>query len=557
MQMVVMPLYPALAQPVPVIDTVANGFLATQVGTLLAMNQQLLTLNNAQSETNKKLDQILAAIKYTPPSNTDSGTGFPTTDNVLIEFASTLYAAYTSESYAYNVLREASAAKRNGTFSGGPRRGGGQPEKILGGPRRGGTTGKEPTFTYDPNDPDGYNPSTEPTFTYDPADPDGYGSITIGSGEGQWNPDGYYDADQGRPDRKPADPLGDFANFTDQVVKWTGNLVTTYDNLNKLSNCRNPVNCLSKGFNTVTGILKTFNIKISPEFQKTLGYIGAGLSVISLVVDLFSGGFDVGKLLEFINGMQQNILFASLAKGGLVMDNDDESKTLRILSNSTTIFGFAGLYALRDTNASAWISALNNYSKLGELKGENKSDTKNKTGTLYRDSPRAGANYTNRNNTSTTQENADFLLSIIDCNRKKVRNATQCEQDKARIKRKLQGTLKGRCAAMAMSQQQVPAKMFQELFTGTGNQKRCEKVSFYDTKSGKELCPSIALLQASSLAERSVMSQMNVLIGLSMYNLVMTNINTEQVILQNVCASMGDMIQNVTPSDVASADTSE
>jgi hypothetical protein len=317
------------------------------------------------------------------------------------------------------------------------------------------------------------------------------------------------------------------------------------------------VNCLSKGFNTVTGILKTFNIKISPESQKTLGYIGAGLSAISLVVDLFSGGFDVGKLLEFINGMQQNILFASLAKGGLLMDDSNESKTLRIMSNFTTLFGFAGLYALGDTNASAWISALNNYSQLGELKGE--SDTKNKTGTLYKDSPRAGSSTPTDalNNTSTTQENADFLLSIIDCNRKKVQNATQCEQDKARIKGKLQGTLKGRCAAMAMSQQQVPAKMFQELFTGTGNQERCEKVSFYDTKSGKELCPSIALLQASSLAEGSVMSQMNVLIGLSMYNLVMTNINTEQVILQNVCASMGDMIQDVTPSDVASADTSE
>jgi hypothetical protein len=236
------------------------------------------------------------------------------------------------------------------------------------------------------------------------------------------------------------------------------------------------------------------------------------------------------------------------------MNNDDESKTVRILSNLGTTLGPSNLSWLRDTNAPRWISTLNNYSPLGEPEGENKSDTKNKTGTLYRDSPRAGANYTNRNNTLTTQENADFLLSIVDCNRKTVKNATECEQVKSEVKRKLQGSLKARCAAMAMSQQQVPAKMFQELFTGTGNQKRCEKVSFYDTKGGKELCPSIALLQASSLAERSVMSQMNVLIGLSMYNLVMTNINTEQVILQNVCASMGDMIQNVTPWNSAEKD---
>jgi hypothetical protein len=90
--------------------------------------------------------------------------------------------------------------------------------------------------------------------------------------------------------------------------------------------------------------------------------------------------------------------------------------------------------------------------------------------------------------------------------------------------------------------------MFQELFTGTGNPKRCEKVQFYDTKSGKELCPSIALLQASSLAEGSVMSQMNVLIGLSMYNLAMTNVNTEQVILQNACASLGDLIESGAPT---------
>ena len=90
--------------------------------------------------------------------------------------------------------------------------------------------------------------------------------------------------------------------------------------------------------------------------------------------------------------------------------------------------------------------------------------------------------------------------------------------------------------------------MFQELFTGTGNKERCKKTAMYETKNGEQLCPSIALLQASSLAEGSVMSQMNVLIGLSMYNLVMTNVNTEQVILQNACASLGDLIEKGAPT---------
>jgi hypothetical protein len=45
------------------------------------------------------------------------------------------------------------------------------------------------------------------------------------------------------------------------------------------------------------------------------------------------------------------------------------------------------------------------------------------------------------------------------------------------------------------------------------------------------------------LAEGAVGSQLNVLIGLSMFNLVMTNVNTEQVIMQNACASMGDLLE--------------
>ena len=66
---------------------------------------------------------------------------------------------------------------------------------------------------------------------------------------------------------------------------------------------------------------------------------------------------------------------------------------------------------------------------------------------------------------------------------------------------------------------------------------------------GKKLCPSIFALQATSNVEGAVGSQLNVLIGLSMYNLVMTNVNTEQVILQNACASMGDFLETVNRSN--------
>ena len=113
-------------------------------------------------------------------------------------------------------------------------------------------------------------------------------------------------------------------------------------------------------------------------------------------------------------------------------------------------------------------------------------------------------------------------------------------------KRLIQGHLKTRCAAMAMSQQVGPAAMFQELFTGTGNPERCDKTVMY---KGKKLCPSIFALQATSNVEGAVGSQLNVLIGLSMYNLVMTNVNTEQVILQNACASMGDFLETVNRSN--------
>jgi hypothetical protein len=112
MQMALTPLYGASAAlPVVMVsDTVAQGLLKGQVIALANLNIKLLELNNAQTATNKKLDQILAAIKYTPDPKIKGS--FPTTDSVLIEFSSSLYAAYTSDSVAYTPMREAAGAQK-------------------------------------------------------------------------------------------------------------------------------------------------------------------------------------------------------------------------------------------------------------------------------------------------------------------------------------------------------------------------------------------------------------------------------------------------------------
>ncbi len=579
MQMALTPLYGASAAlpVVPVADTFAHTQLLSQVGLLTGINGQLFLLNETQTKTNTKLDQILAAIKYIPdPKIKDP---FPTTDKVLIEFSSSLYAAYTSDSIAYNAMKEAAGvqeqAQKQRTGNANKATEAAQEEwnKQQKAANPSATPAATPAIsgtpapaTQNPTQPsgsgNGSQPSGSPAGSNTP--PSQPSSLTISplTGVDQFKLPPNQEYDFNAPSglnvfdpsfsfkynpSKPSDPLGNIANFTDMAVKLAGDSARTFYNFQNLQNCGNAINCASSGLNVTTGVLgtlKNYGINIGDaNFQKNLGYVGAAVSLASSVTNLFSGGFNVQKLLQFINGMQQNILFASIAKGGLLTDDTNESKTLRIMSNFTTLFGYAGLFALRDTNAVGWIVALNNFSQIGAAT----KDTP-KSGSLSTDTPLAGTTNPPPNQTPNTKETADFLGSMLDCNRQKVQTTAQCERDKSEIRRLLLGTLKGRCAAMAISKQQVPAKMFQELFTGTGNPKRCEKVQFYDTKSGKELCPSIALLQASSLAEGSVMSQMNVLIGLSMYNLVMTNVNTEQVILQNACASLGDLIENGAPT---------
>jgi hypothetical protein len=550
MQMALTPLYGASAAlPVVMVsDTVAQGLLKGQVIALANLNIKLLELNNAQTATNKKLDQILAAIKYIPDPKIKGP--FPTTDSVLIEFSSSLYAAYTSDSVAYTPMREAAGAQKAAAAvakvnaSAAP----------AATPATSGTP--DPAATPATSTPAGTPAPAQGTATpYNPFDssapPLVSSTVPAGDFSGAFGPSAPINSTLGYTLKdsliaKPSDPLGDIANFTDMAVKLAGDSARTFYNFQSLQNCGNAITCASSGLNVTTGVLgtlKNYGINIGDaNFQKNLGYVGAAVSFANLVTDLFSGGFNVQKLLQFINGMQQNILFSAISKGGLLTNDTNESKTLRIMSNFTTLFGYAGLFALRDTNAVGWIVALNNFSQIGAAT----KDTP-QTGPLSKDTPLAGT--TNpANQPPTTEVTAGFLGAMLDCNKQKVQTTAACERDKGKIQRLLLGTLKGRCAAMAMSKQQVPAKMFQELFTGTGNKERCKKTAMYETKNGEQLCPSIALLQASSLAEGSVMSQMNVLIGLSMYNLVMTNVNTEQVILQNACASLGDLIEKGAPT---------
>lgn len=549
-QMVLTPIYgaSAAAPVVMVSDTKAQGLLGTQVGLLTGINGQLLLLNKTQKETNTKLDQILAAIKYIPDPKIKGP--FPTTDSVLIEFSSSLYAAYTSDSIAYTDMKEAQGAQEALQRANAPAK----PAATTPAPAT------APPATPPVPAEGGTPPPTEsrwgggdslaiPTQTIGGIYPESTGTFQVPSDAFNNLSDdssGSFDPNLPKflPNQKPSDPLGNIAKFTDMAVTLAGDSAKTFYNFRNLQNCGNAINCASAGLNVATGVLgtlKNYGINIGDaKFQENLGYVGAAFSLASLVTNLFSN-FSVEKLLQSINAMQQNILFASIAKGGLLMGDTNESKTLRIMSNFTILFGYAGLFALRDTNAVGWIVALNNFSQIGAAT----KDTP-KSGSLSTDTPLAGP--TNpANQAPTTEETAKFLAELLKCNREIAKTTAQCKKMEEANKRLFLGQLKSRCAAAAISKQQVPAKMFQELFTGTGNQKSCEKTTMYKTNNGKELCTSIALLQASSLAEGSVMSQMNVLIGLSMYNLVMTNVNTEQVILQNACASMGDLITSGAP----------
>jgi hypothetical protein len=552
MQMALTPLYGASAAlPVVMVsDTVAQGLLKGQVIALANLNIKLLELNNAQTATNETLTKILGAIKYQAPAEAKD---IPTTDTILAEFTSSLYAAYTSDSIAYNAIREgpAAAAKVNAAAapaatpatSGTPAPATQNPTQPSGAGNGSQPSGSPAGSNNAPSQPSSLNlpPLTgvdkfnlPPNQEYDFNTPSGL-NVFDPSFSFKYNPS------------KPSDPLGNIANLTDMAVQLAGDSAKTFYNFQSLQNCGNAITCASSGLNVTTGVLgtlKNYGINIGDaNFQKNLGYVGAAVSFANLVTDLFSGGFNVQKLLQFINGMQQNILFSAIAKGGLLTNDTNESKILRIMSNFTTLFGYAGLFALQGTE---YVVLAKQSFELGNRFGT--KDTP-KTGPLSKDTPLAGPTNPAKQ-PPTTEVTAEFLRSMLRCNPQMANNSTsKCKQIEEANKRLFLGQLKSRCAAAAISKQQVPAKMFQELFLGTSNPDRCNRTALYKTKDGKELCPSINTLQSASMGEGgAVSSQMNVLIGLSMYNLVMTNVNTEQVILQNACASMGDLLETVDAS---------
>jgi hypothetical protein len=549
LQMVLMPVYGASALPVVMVsDTKAQTLLGTQVGTLLLINGQLITLNDTQTKTNETLTKILGAIKYQAPAEAKD---IPTTDTILAEFSSSLYAAYTSDSIAYNTIREApnaaaAAAKVNATAA--PATTPTTPST----PAQGGTSNPAPATT-----PSSTTPATgTPPDPFKPAPGEGsFGNpLELRDAPGT-GPAYNYDFNQSPVDpsfgyipSKKSDPLGNIAKFTDMAVKLAGDSAKTFYNFQSLQGCGNAISCASSGLNTVTGVLgtlKNYGINIGDaNFQKNLGYVGAAVSFASLVTNLFSN-FSAETLLQFINDMQQNILFSAIAKGGLLTNDTNESKILRIMSNFTTLFGYAGLFALQGTDAVQYIVWAKQSFELGNNFGT--KDTP-KTGPLSKDTPLAGPTNPAKQ-PPTTEETAEFLRTMLRCNPQMANNSTsKCKQIEEANKRLFLGQLKSRCAAAAISKQQIPAKMFQELFLGTSNPDRCKRTALYKTKDGKELCPSINTLQSASMGENgAVSSQMNVLIGLSMYNLVMTNVNTEQVILQNACASLGDLITSGAP----------
>jgi hypothetical protein len=282
--------------------------------------------------------------------------------------------------------------------------------------------------------------------------------------------------------------------------------------------------------------LGKFGIALSPDITKNIGQIGQIGGAIFTLAGTFGGGkgIDVAQITNYIQSVQGFLIGSGLVKGGFILPDTlttSAGSLDSIFYNLTGLFGLPGLEAMGRTRVPDAIA------QLGDVAGAAKDSFR--TGPLSKDTPLTGSP---NPQILTPAETAELLAAINQCP-EGITSTAECEKIKGENQRFFVGLLKANCAATAISQQRIPAALFQELFTGTGNSERCKDVKFYKTKGGKELCPSIALLQASSLAEGAVGSQLNVLIGLSMFNLVMTNVNTEQVILQNACASMGDLLE--------------
>jgi hypothetical protein len=527
MQMALTPLYGASAAlPVVMVsDTVAQGLLKGQVIALANLNIKLLELNNAQTATNTKLDFILKAIKYIPPETKES---FPSTDNVLLEFSSSLYAAYTENSTIYKTLRDSEAAGRN---------------RFKDAPRAGPTSNPELADTVSQgkngslSQPNEYSGDTKPRLPFDQ-----YPDL-----KNTYNPKSAIDPSidlskefNANLQNNPT-ALQNVANFTGQVRALSEKLGDTYNALQGLrGNCQGGgLNCAQSGLNFLTNlpdVLGKFGIALSPDITKNIGQIGQIGGAIFTLVGTFGGGkgIDVAQITNYIQSVQGFLIASGLKRGGFALPDTlttSAGSLDSIFYNLAGLFGPLGLEAMGTRTAFPDVLA-----QLGDVAGAAKDSFR--TGPLSKDTPLTGSPI----RPLTPEEITQILAAINQCP-KYITNNSLCERIKGVNERFFVGLLKANCAATAISQQRIPAALFQELFTGTGNSERCKDVKFYKTKGGKELCPSIALLQASSLAEGAVGSQLNVLIGLSMFNLVMTNVNTEQVIMQNACASMGDLLE--------------
>ncbi len=561
-QMVMMPLHGASAAvaPVPVVDVAANTLLGTQVGLLTTMNAQLVSLNLLQTQTNRTLDQILAAIKYIPEDEETV-----TSDKILLAFSSSLYAVYTGElSMAYNVIKEAGSTTTTQPVT----------RPVSPQPRGGGNV------TLPVTQPRGGGNVTLPVI---PQPGGGGGNVTLPDPDIITNPN--FGTPVPIPSLDPRDPLNDipftfkgtaklkdFDNKPDYLAKltqltkdikgWKTDIDNASKSFKKLQTCKNIFTCTTSGITTFTDMAnlfgEAFGVTFGPQFVKgmeTLKTVGTAISLVGSIIGLFGGGGNADTIRKTIEALQANQLTASLIEGGFIMPKEDEAKVKEwqeAVTNFTNLFGSKALETSGLTGALSVLITLNQISDLNPKKPLPWEDGGN-PGDVILDTPKT-APLTKKQRQTELYVTTEFLRGLNDCNRAIVGSFSECERMKNASKRSLLGDLKSRCAAMAVMQQQGPAKLMQDLFLGTNTNSNLCKTALYKTENGKDgkktLCPSIASLQAAALSSAgengAVSSQLNVLIGLSMYNLVMANVNAEQVIMQNACASMGDLLESGT-----------
>lgn len=561
-QMVMMPLHGASAAVAPttvmVSDTVAQGLLGTQIGLLTAINVQLGLLVGLQGETNDKLDQILAAIKYIPEDEETV-----TSDKILLAFSSSLYAAYTGElSMAYNVIKEAGSTTTTQPVTRPvtppPGGGGGDIGTLPVIPQPGGGGGNvtlpDPDIITNPN-----FGTPVPIPDLDPRDP--YGDQFTFKGTAKLKDF----------DNKP-DYLAKLTQLTKDINRWKTNIDNASESFKKLQTCKNIFTCTTSGITTFTEMAnlfgEAFGITFGPQFvqiMEQLKAFGTLIGLIGSIIDLFGGGVNPDTIRKTIEALQANQLTESLIQGGLIMPKKDEDKVKewqKAVTNLATFLGPINGWMAQVGLVSGLVDTLNKISAINPKKplpwedGGNPGDVKpGGPGTpriLPMDTPNTAPLPRTKTKMSELEAMEEILRSLKNCNRNIATSTSNCVKIENQVNRHFQGLSKSRCAAMAVMQQQGPAKLMQDLFLGTNTNSNLCKTALYKTKSGKDgkktLCPSIASLQAAALSSAgengAVSSQLNVLIGLSMYNLVMANVNAEQVILQNVCASMGDFFES-------------